>query len=134
MAPTAPLFTFIFHSDRVVEERFFVHPMHKDILMPISQAILDQNAHSLTLVTALPAFQRVVQAHHNYQAGFLLLLRWWLTPKANRRSENRPTAKVALQLLEEAQKMRQTDMEEVALEIIGVNWEDFAPAEYLEGI
>ncbi len=101
--------------------------------MPTAQALLEQNTHSVTFVAALPALQRVVAAHHNYQAGFLVLLKWWLTPKEDRRIEDRPTAKVALQLLAKAQKMRQNVEEDAALEVIGADWEDFAPAEYLEG-
>ena len=101
--------------------------------MSAAKALLEQNTHSVTFIVALPALQRVVTAHHHYQAGFLILLKWWLTFKEDRRIENRPTAKIALQLIAEAQKMRQTSEEDAALEVIGANWKDFSPAEYLEG-
>lgn len=101
--------------------------------MSTAEAILNQNTHSETLMVALPALHRVVAAHPNYKAGFLLLLRWWLTFKEDRRSEYKPTAKAVLQLLSKAQEMRQSKEEDFALEVIGANWEAFAPAEYLLG-
>lgn len=101
--------------------------------MPAAQALLEQNAHSETLMDALPALRRLVKSDPSNKAFFLRMLQFWTTFKEEREEREQPEGEVVLRFLVAAYKTAENDDERNALEVMSADWKGFGPLEYLEG-
>ncbi len=101
--------------------------------MPSAQALLNRNTDSVVFMDALPVLHRVAMIDAKAKSIFIAMLTYWLSDKETRTPADRPHSVWVLEFLKKAQSEQMNKKEADALNVLVTTWNQFAPAEYLNG-